>query len=184
MTPVQLHSAGLESAVRGAAWHERYGSGARPFFSICIPQYNRTSFLIESLRVMASQTFENWEVCVSDDCSTDGRQEELIAELDALKIPYVYYLQPRNCRYDANLRGSIALASGTYCLLMGNDDCLNGNGALALIEAELKRHPETGVAMTNYIEFDGSRIFRRVAATGIAGKGPEIAVSRFRNFSF
>lgn len=184
MIPVPAQSAAAGVAIRGSAWRERYGSGARPFFSVCIPQYNRTSFLIENLRALARQNYENWEVCVSDDCSTDGREEELIAELDTLNIPYVYYRLPRNGRYDVNLRSSISLATGSWCLLMGNDDCLNGPGALALVEAGLKRHPEAGVATTNYEEFDGSRTFRRVAATGIAGGGPAVAVSRFRNFSF
>lgn len=173
-----------ETAVRGSAWHERYGSGSKAFFSVCIPQYNRTSFLIENLRVLAGQTFANWEVCISDDCSTDGREHELLAELEALHAPYVYYRQPRNGRYDVNLRGSISLSSGTWCLLMGNDDCLAGPNVLAEFEEELKRHPETGVAIANYEEFDGSKMFRRVTGAGIAGSGPRIAVSRFRNFSF
>jgi glycosyltransferase involved in cell wall biosynthesis len=171
-------------AVRGAAWNDRYGSGSQPFFSVCIPQHNRTSFLIENLRVLARQTFTNWEVCISDDCSTDGREPELLAELETLRAPYVYYRQVRNGRYDVNLRGSISLASGIYCLLMGNDDCLAGPDVLAEFEELLKRHPETGVAMANYEEFDGSKASRRVAHTGVAGSGPGIAVSRFRNFSF
>ncbi|HEX4137664.1 MAG TPA: glycosyltransferase [Bryobacteraceae bacterium] len=170
--------------IRGSAWHRRYGSGSKPLFSVCIPQYNRTSFLIEGMRVLAGQTFENWEVCIADDCSTDGREQELLAELDALHAPYAYYRQPRNGRYDVNLRSSISLASGTWCLLMGNDDCLAGPDVLGAFEEDLKRHPETGVAIANYEEFDGSKAFRRVTRPGVAGKGPEIAVSRFRNFSF
>jgi len=175
---------GAGTAVRGSVWQDRYGSGAQPYFSICIPQFNRTSFLIENLRMLARQSFTNWEVCISDDCSTDGREAELLAELETLRVPYVYYRQPRNGRYDVNLRGSIALAGGAYCLLMGNDDCLAGPGILAEFADELKRHPEAGVAMANYEEFDGSKASRRVTQPGIAGSGPGIAVSRFRNFSF
>lgn len=170
--------------LRGAGWHARYGDGSRPFFSVCIPQFNRTSFLIESMRVLSRQSFEGWEVCISDDCSTDGRESELIAELDALRAPYVYRRQVRNGRYDVNLRTSLALSGGVWCLLMGNDDCLAGPGVLADFEQELKRHPDAGVAIVNYEEFDGSKAFRRVTRPGIAGKGPRIAVSRFRNFSF
>ena len=55
-----------------------------PFFSICIPQYNRTSFVIEALRALAGQSFKNFEVCVSDDCSSDGRQSELQQALRTL----------------------------------------------------------------------------------------------------
>jgi glycosyltransferase involved in cell wall biosynthesis len=51
---------------------------SNPFFSICIPQYNRTSYLIEALNVLSQQTFRNFKVCISDDRSTDGREQELI----------------------------------------------------------------------------------------------------------
>ena len=50
---------------------------ARPYFSICIPQHNRTSFLIEALRTLDRQTFRDFEVCISDDASTDGREADL-----------------------------------------------------------------------------------------------------------
>ena len=47
-----------------------------PTFSICIPQYNRTSFLLEALKTLNEQDFKDFEVCISDDCSTDGRESE------------------------------------------------------------------------------------------------------------
>src|SRR2546430_1071908 len=77
-----------------------------PFFSICIPQYNRTSFIIEALRVLAGQTFEHFEVCISDDCSPDGRQSELQQVLRDLNLRHVYWQQPTNVRYDENLRSA------------------------------------------------------------------------------
>src|ERR1700686_3638620 len=95
-----------------------------PFFSICIPQYNRTSFLILALRALALQTFKNFEVCISDDCSNDGRQAELEQALREFGLRYAYRQQAKNVGYDGNLRTAISLASGCYCLLMGNDDCL------------------------------------------------------------
>jgi len=38
-----------------------------PLFSICIPQHNRTSFLIEACKSLQSQTFTDFEICISDD---------------------------------------------------------------------------------------------------------------------
>src|ERR1700680_3731619 len=155
-----------------------------PFFSICVPQYNRTSFLMEACRSLKRQTCQDFEVCISDDCSTDGRAEELQEFLRELQIPFVYRRQPVNCRYDANLRGAIALASGEYCLLMGNDDCLAEDITLESLRAALLAHPRTGVAITNFKDFVSGRITRRVVRTGSAGAGPEVAVRAFRNFSF
>ncbi len=155
-----------------------------PFFSICVPQYNRTSFLIEALRALATQTFTDFEVCISDDCSTDGRQYELVEELKALELQYVYYRQPQNLRYDANLRAAIGLASGRYCLLMGNDDCLSSPDVLQRLFENLIDHPETGVAVANYLNGGDGTISRRVRSKRLSAGTPELAVARFRNFSF
>ena len=74
-----------------------------PFFSVCIPQFNRTSFLIEACKVLNGQTFRDFEICISDDCSTDGRETELIQYLQQSGLSFTYKKQPKNKRYDANL---------------------------------------------------------------------------------
>lgn len=156
----------------------------RPFFSICVPQYDRTSFLMEACKVLQRQSCKDFELCISDDCSPDGRGEELQECLRQLKLPFIYRHHERNLRYDANLRNAIALASGQYCLLMGNDDCLAGETALQNLRDILSRQNDTGVVITNYAEYDGSRVFRRATRSGIAGSGLQVAISRFRDFSF
>jgi glycosyltransferase involved in cell wall biosynthesis len=155
-----------------------------PFFSICIPQHNRTSFLIEACRHLKLQTCQDFEVCISDDCSTDGRAEELQQFLRESQIPFVYCRQEKNRRYDGNLRAAIGLASGEYCVLMGNDDCLAEDATLESLRAMLTKHPQTGVAITNFKAFSSGQITRRIVRTGNLGSGPQVAVRSFRNVSF
>src|SRR5437899_1674510 len=112
--------------------------GGAPAFSICIPQFNRTSFLIEACRSIAAQNFQSCEVCISDDASTDGRQEELLEFLEASPLAYVYHRQERNRRYDGNLRASIALSTGRYCFLLGNDDGLASTDTVAQVYSEIE----------------------------------------------
>lgn len=155
-----------------------------PLFSVCIPQHNRTSFLLEALRSLSAQTFRDFEVCVSDDCSTDGREEEILDFLRGAGFPFTYRRQEKNLRYDGNLRSSIALANGEYCFLLGNDDCLADVSSLEGVAREIKRCGPVGIAITNYRDFSSGKQFRRVTATGIAGSGPEVAAGIFRNMSF
>src|SRR5437868_10033482 len=82
----------------------RSRSASQPVFSICIPQFNRTSFLIEACRSIVAQNFVECEVCISDDASTDGRHLELLNFLESSPLSYVYRRQVRNLRYDGNLR--------------------------------------------------------------------------------
>lgn len=155
-----------------------------PLFSICIPQYNRTSFLLEACRSLVAQTFRDFEVCISDDCSTDGRDAEVRDFLQRSNLSSAYVRQPRNLRYDANLRASIALARGTFCFLLGNDDALAAPTTLEEVAADLRRWGPTGAVITNYETWATGHRFTRVPQTGILGLGPRTAIRHFRNFSF
>lgn len=162
----------------------RRSSVTAPYFSVCIPQYNRTSFVLEACKSLERQTFTQFEVCISDDCSTDGRGGELIEYLQRSSLAFVYQQQPANCRYDANLRSAIGLARGRFAFLLGNDDALASPTVLHDLHALLQHHADVAVAITNYADFTTSRLFGRVPSTRIVGSGPSVALSAFRNFSF
>jgi GT2 family glycosyltransferase len=174
----------IQELAPGAGLEVRRERVAHPFFSICIPQHNRTSFIIEACRTLASQCFRNFEVCISDDCSTDGGERRLLEFLEDSELSYTYRRQTQNLRYDANLRAAIDLGRGQFVLLMGNDDCLADAGALDELAEEIDRHAPVSVALTNFQDFASSERVSRVPRTGIAGRGPATAAQAFRNFSF
>jgi glycosyltransferase involved in cell wall biosynthesis len=154
------------------------------FFSICIPQYNRTSFLLESLKVLKDQTFRDFEVCISDDRSPDGRQKEIMDYLEASGLEYRFIIQERNLRYDGNLRASIALAQGRYCFLLGNDDCLVSPETLERLFLQLKDRKNIGVVVTNFEDWANGQIGRRIRKGGVFGSGPEVAAVHYRDVAF
>ena len=153
-----------------------------PFFSICIPQYNRTSHLIAALRMLTRQGFTNFEVCISDDRSPDERQTEVETFLRDSGLTFTFRRQERNLRYDGNLRAAIQLARGRYCLLMGNDDRLLDEHSLATLHRLLVEHSLPEVVITNY-EGAGKQV-RRARATKVFPGTPLLAATRFRDFSF
>jgi len=155
-----------------------------PFFSICIPQYNRTDFLIKSCESYVQQDFKDLELCISDDLSNDGRDADLIEFLKNSNLVYSYRKNSKILRYDGNLRQAISMSSGKYVVLMGNDDELGDPDTLRFIERELKRHDPVAVAITNYRETLTGQIVRRIQKAGIVGSGAVIAASNFRNYSF
>lgn len=155
-----------------------------PFFSICIPQYNRTLFLIEACKTLAEQTFKNFEVCISDDCSTDGKEEQLLEYLRQSGLSFVYHRQEHNLKYDGNLRASIGLSQGRYCFLLGNDDALSSPTVLQELYEDMQRIPSVGAVITNFEEFVTRNKVRRVRQTGILGSGPLAAADNYRNASF
>lgn len=155
-----------------------------PFFSICIPQYNRTSFLIEACKVLAQQTFKDFEVCISDDISTDGREQDLIDYLQQSGLSFIYKKQAKNQRYDGNIRASIALARGKYCFLHGNDDCLSSPTVLADLHREIQKYQSIGAVITNYQDWTTGEITQRIKKSSLVGSGPVVAATHFRNLAF
>lgn len=156
----------------------------KPFFSICIPQHNRTSFLIEACRALSQQTFNDLEVCISDDNSTDAREGELLDYLERSNLSFFYKKNEKNLGYDGNLRSSIAMARGRFCFLHGNDDCLASAGILKELYEELKRYESVGVVITNYEDWGSGEKARRIQKTRLAGTGPKVAAGHFRDLSF
>ena len=47
----------------------------RPLFSIVIPTYNRSDLVQGAVRSVLGQTFDDFEVVVSDNCSQDDTRE-------------------------------------------------------------------------------------------------------------
>lgn len=155
-----------------------------PYFSVCIPQYNRTSFLLEALRVLDSQTFRDFEVCISDGNSTDGRDSEVKDFLLSSGLSFAYRRSEVNLRYDPNLRASMELATGRYCVLHGNDDCLKDSQTLAVMNQFLEENGRPAVLIPNFQDWSSGAITRRVKRSTVVGSGPQIAAARFRDVSF
>jgi hypothetical protein len=156
----------------------------QPFFSICIPQYNRTSFLIESCRLLDGQETRNFEVCISDDCSTDGREQELLQALRESGLSYVYRRTESNLRYDGNLRSAMSLASAPYSFLLGNDDTLRDPQTLGDLERAIRANGNPAVVFTNFADFVNGEVTERVKRNAVIGAGPLVAAAVFRKFSF
>jgi glycosyltransferase involved in cell wall biosynthesis len=155
-----------------------------PLFSICIPQYDRTDFLLKAIASYHAQTCRDFEICIADDLSPDGRQEQIIAALNATGLPFVFHVQEKNQRYDGNLRAAMSLATGRYILLMGNDDELAGPQALAAYVDLLQGHDRPGVVIPNFADYRTHEAASRILKTKNCGSGPAVAAARFRNFSF
>jgi len=155
-----------------------------PLFSICIPQFNRTSFLLRSVESLRDQSNADFEVCISDGGSTDGRDREILNFLQRSGMPHNYKRQQPPAPYDRNLRGAIAMANGRYCFLLGNDDMLATIATLQTVSEIVEARDFPEVVVTNYRELSTGRDFRRVSETGLIGTGIGAAIANFRNYSF
>lgn len=60
--------------------------------SIIMPSWNTGKFIAESIQSVVNQTYENWELIIVDDCSTDNT-DEVVAMLIQNIICYLKMLR-------------------------------------------------------------------------------------------
>jgi len=94
-------------------------TGRNPFVTIAIPTYNRASWLDECLRTTLAQSYDNFEVLVSDNASTDGTAEQL-KKIDNARLRVL--TQQQNIGLIPNWNACLAAAKGEYIIFVSDDD--------------------------------------------------------------
>lgn len=153
--------------------------------SFCIPQYNRIQYLLKNLDILSRQTYDNIEVVISDDASTDDTEEQIEKYKLTYRYPLSYYRHSKNVGYDANLRKSMELATGDFCFLLGNDDTIPEKDSIRQLVLFLEANNRPEIGFCNYVEdADHSKIIERAADTRVIGSGEEVALKYYRSFSY
>jgi len=129
---------------------------AKPLLSVCIPSYNRPLELKRLLDSIYEQNANGLEVVVAEDVSP--KREEIRNTVETYKVQHpdfnlVLCLNQENLGYDGNLRGLLSLATGNFCLFMGDDDVLC-QGAIQKVLEVLQANPEIGMALRDWEEVD------------------------------
>lgn len=104
-------------------------------FSIIIPTYNRANMLIKALDSVRSQTYENWELIVVDDGSTDNTMDIVASYID----DRIKYLWQTNQERSIARNNGIKIAKGDYICFLDSDDYFLPN-RLELLEKEIKKY--------------------------------------------
>lgn len=85
--------------------------------SIIIPNYNGAAYLEDCLESIRHQTYENFEVIVVDDASTDGSAKN--AEKKYPEVTFFYHEE--NSGFCKSCNDGVKAADGTYVILLNND---------------------------------------------------------------
>jgi glycosyltransferase involved in cell wall biosynthesis len=91
-----------------------------PYFSIIIPTYNRAHLISKAIDSVIAQTFENWELIIVDDGSTDNTKE-VISKFSSSDKRIKYFYQENQERSVARNNG-IEKATGKYICFLDSDD--------------------------------------------------------------
>lgn len=106
----------------------------QPKISVIIPAYNAETYLEPCVRSALQQTYQNLEILLIDDGSTDSTWEicRRLAAADSRIKP----IHKQNGGVSSARNAGIEAASGAMLLFVDGDDELKENGLEALIEAQ------------------------------------------------
>ncbi len=133
---------------------------SQPFISICIPAYKRTHYLQRLLQSVASQTFRDFEVVISDD-SNDNSVELIVKEFED-KFFIRYYHNKPSLGTPANWNFAIGKANGEWIKLMHDDDWFANETALQAFANATKKGDKFITCDYDYKDDDGTIIRKMV----------------------
>lgn len=111
-------------------------------FSIIIPTRDRGSTLLATLRTCLAQDYSNFEIIVSDNCSTDHTKEVVLH----FKNPNIKYINTKTrVSMSQNWEFALQHATGDFVTILGDDDGLL-MGSLSEIERIIENTKTKAVA--------------------------------------
>jgi glycosyltransferase involved in cell wall biosynthesis len=129
-----------------------------PLVTICIPTFNRANtFLPAALSAASNQTYQNLEILVADNASTDNTPE-LVGSFGDPRIRY--HRQEKNIGSVENINFCIKNSRGIYTLLLMDDDSIDPDFIACCMDAAIG-NPEPGLVRTGarIVDDDGRVIY-------------------------
>jgi glycosyltransferase involved in cell wall biosynthesis len=93
----------------------------QPLVSVLIPSYNSGKYLDDSVGSILVQSYSNWELIISDDCSTDDSFQ--IAQKYASKDKRIKaFKNAKNLGISGNMNKALKQCNGKYIAILDADD--------------------------------------------------------------
>ena len=121
----------------------------QPYFSVIIPTYNRLDLCVETVKSALEQTFNDYEVIVVDDGSTDGTREYF----NDFKDPKLTYAHQKNSGVSTARNQGIKLARGKYICYLDSDDIWD-QGKLTKMHAVIEENPNSDIYFHDFVKHD------------------------------
>lgn len=92
-----------------------------PLVSIIIPSFNSEKFISETIQSVQNQTYNNWELILVDDCSTD-ETIAIVKEISALDSRIIVSQLDINSGTGIARNVALSMAKGRYIAFLDADD--------------------------------------------------------------
>lgn len=127
-------------------------------FSILIPVYNVEKYLSQCLDSVVNQSFDEYEIIVIDDGSTDN--SSFICDDYQARFPdRISVIHKANQGLIAARRDAIDRANGEFCVFVDSDDFVE-NVLLETIDTYLNKSDNIDVAIYTYNYYSQNKVFK------------------------
>jgi len=122
--------------------------------SIVMPVFNAPErYLRRAIDSVRAQLYENWELCIADDCSTAPHVRTLLDDYCRRDRRIKVIFRGKNGHISAASNSALGLATGAYIALLDQDDEIPPH-ALYLVVHAIAGHPEADIVYTDEDKID------------------------------
>jgi glycosyltransferase involved in cell wall biosynthesis len=130
----------------------------KPLVSIVLPTYNGSKYIADSIESCINQSYQNWELIVVNDASTDN-SEEIINDYKKNNDRIHLLHNEKNKKLPATLNKGFANAKGTYFTWISDDNLFKTNALETFVDA-LEKNQEIDLFYSDFdiIDDNGNHI--------------------------
>ena len=129
--------------------------------SIIMPSYNTANYINKSIQSVINQTYQNWELLIVDDCSTDNT-DAIVDEFQDKRIRYIK--NEKNSGAAISRNRALREAKGRWIAFLDSDDLWKPEKLEKQIQFMKKKR--CYFSYTNYEEIDANGNKMNVIITG------------------
>lgn len=131
----------------------------QPLISVLMPTYNSDCKLLDAaIQSVIQQSYQHWQLCVSDGGSTDPSVQQLLNRYAQQDPRILLALQSQQTRIAENTNAALALATGDYCVFLDHDDLLASHALYEVAQViSDKPHVKLVYSDEDKIDDDGNR---------------------------
>lgn len=131
----------------------------QPVISVVMPVYNTPEkWLRCAIESVLNQYYENWELCIADDCSSEPHVRQVLEEYRGRDARIKVVFREHNGHISVSSNSALELAGGEYVALLDHDDELASDALLWVVD-EINRHPDAALIYSDEdkLTIDGER---------------------------
>lgn len=98
-----------------------------PFFSVIVPNYNAERYIKKCLDSLSNQSFKDFEIVITDDCSADNSVHVIESYKNENKLDIVLLKNEVNSGPGKSRESAVRVAKGQYIAFCDSDDWYDNN---------------------------------------------------------